>query len=69
MRSLAETHLGDYDMNDAVDALYDIDNCTAADLPDRLLVEAARRYLKTISDSEGGDSSEALRQTLFEFDL
>jgi hypothetical protein len=69
MRSLAETHLGDYDINDAVDALYDIDNCTAADLPDRLLVEAARRYLKTIGKTEGSGPSAALRQTLFEFDL
>ena len=64
--SLAETHLADFDVDEAIDALMDIENTTQADLPDDLLVKAARFYLETMNGPLGGDPSAALRKTLFD---
>jgi hypothetical protein len=66
LRSLAETHLADFDVDGAIDALMDIENTTQADLPDDLLVKATRLYLETINEPENGDQSAALPETLFD---
>lgn len=57
--------LSDFDLDLAVDALFRVDNANPADIPDDLLVKAARRYLETIDDPDGGDPGAALRQVLF----
>ena len=66
IRSLADTHLADFDLDEAINALLDIEKTTPADLPDDLLVKAARFYLETMNEPLGGDPSAALRKTLFD---
>lgn len=43
IRALAEARLGDYNLDDAEDALRAIDDCTAAELPDDLRNEMSCR--------------------------
>ena len=66
LKPLAETHLADYDLDDAVDALVDVDDCTQFVLPDALLVAAARRHLETTDDPEGRNPRAALQAVLFD---
>ena len=66
LRSLAETRLADFDVDEAIRALMDIENTTPTELPDDLLVRATRLYLETINEPEDGDPSAALPETLFD---
>ncbi len=66
LRSLAETHLADFDVDEAIDALMDIENTTQADLPDDLFVKATRFYLEAMNEPEDGGPSAVLPETLFD---
>lgn len=57
--------LSDFDLDLAVDALFRVDNANPADIPDDLLVKAARRYLETIDDPDGGDPGQPFGRCFF----
>jgi len=53
-------HLDDFSEADAVEALRTIDSCTDADIPDHLLVDAARVYLQSLDEPGSEDPCASL---------
>jgi hypothetical protein len=66
---LAETRFPGYDTGDAYRALLSIAEATEADLPERILLEAARIYLQTVDTMAFLGPYAILQHVLFAFDL